>query len=738
MNSSDEEDADIDKDDDVDDADYDPGKDAKETHSEDEYDEKDEGLSDEESLDAIKNKLKEKFTNQYHDTPKPKVNKAFAPIRKTPSSKGSINCSPFDKENYSPSFSPQNNSELKSKLSQFSSPRMNEDIDDAQLKENSQSTTNESISFPHLTYTFLNENKIKDKCGRRPDHPEYDSRTLYVPESHLQTQTPGQNQWWKIKSENFDTVLFFKMGKFYELFHMDAVLGVEKCGLAYMKSKDIAHVGFPEIGFKKYSEQLVELGYKVARIEQTESPAMMESRCKSMARPTKFDRVVRREICQVASRGTLMESSCTESYLTAVYGVVLDRQQIKVGVCFIDTALGTLNMSNFTDDSNLSKLETLLAVYPPSEILYDRCKTPPALLKVIEKFSGTRRIASFITFPSAKKTLKMVLENDYFEVEGKIAQLPNEFLAHLDENDPLGQTPNSKSEYVLSSFGAVVIYLQNSLIDQYILSIKKVANVSPIDLERKIQDNCALPQSSTMILDNKTIRNLDLVSGNAGAPSMFIVLDKTQTFMGKRLLKQWLCSPLLRLKDIRNRQMALQEITSRRSLLEIIKLHLKGMPDLQKMILMIHVAGVKMKGSHPETRAIYFDQDIYAKRKIERLVQCLENLGISFKMFTKLQDELSKCNSDLLQDAFLFQENGGRLPNIKEDLEFFNRAFDRKIAMQQGKILPQKGVDEAYDKSMEMKIKLENDAKMFLREQKRYFSVDVNYFGNGNNAYQVG
>ena len=60
-----------------------------------------------------------------------------------------------------------------------------------------------------------------------------------------------------LKSDHFDTVLFFKMGKFYELFHMDAVLGVEKLGLIYMKSKEIAHVGFPEVGLKKYIDQLV-------------------------------------------------------------------------------------------------------------------------------------------------------------------------------------------------------------------------------------------------------------------------------------------------------------------------------------------------------------------------------------------------------------------------------------------------------------------------------------------------
>ena len=738
MNSSDEEEADIDKDDDVQDTDYDPGKDAKESHSEDEYNEQDDCISDEESLDGIKNKLKQKFDNQSNCKSWRKNKNTSTPIRKAPSYKNGTNFSSVNKENNSPSFSSMNNSGLKDRLNQFSSPKIALNTESNEENEISLNSGQSTINFPHLNYPFLLENKIKDKNGRRPDHPEYDCHTVYVPESHLHAQTPGQCQWWKLKSDNFDTVLFFKMGKFYELFHMDAVLGVEKLGLVYMKSKEIAHVGFPEIGFNKYAEELVALGYKVARIEQTETPAMMETRCRSMARPaTKFDKVVKREICQVSSRGTMMGSNSTESYLTAIVGGIADNQQMQVGVCFIDTAIGTVNLSKFRDDNSLSKLETLLAVYPPSEILYDRNKTPGSLSKVIEKFSGTRKTASIIAFPTSKKTLKTVLDHDYFEVQGNISHWPQDFLSHVDENDPLGQTAKPESEYVLSAFGAIVTYLQNSLIDQYVLSIKKVANISPIDLERQIQNNSSLPKSSSMILDNKTIRNLDLVSYSTGEPSMFTVLDKTQTFMGKRLLKQWLCSPLLKIEDIKHRQLALDQLNSKRSLFEMIKSHLKGMPDLEKMVSMIHAAGVKMKGDHPEARAIYFDEDKYSKKKIERLVICLEKLGTAFKMFTLMQDELKGCKSTFLNENCLFYENGGRLPNVQQELAFFNQAFDRKIAMQMGKILPQKGVDEDYDRSKDMKDQLERDVNTYLREQKRFFSADVKFFGNGNSAYQV-
>lgn len=93
------------------------------------------------------------------------------------------------------------------------------------------------------------------------------------------------------------------MGKFYELYHMDAVIGVNELSLTFMRG-EFAHSGFPEIAYGRFSTILIQKGYKVARIEQTETPEMMTERCKQMHRTTKFDKVVNREVCQVTTKGT--------------------------------------------------------------------------------------------------------------------------------------------------------------------------------------------------------------------------------------------------------------------------------------------------------------------------------------------------------------------------------------------------------------------------------------------------
>lgn len=114
-----------------------------------------------------------------------------------------------------------------------------------------------------------------------------------------QSLLQGMRQWWVLKSQNFDSILFFKVGKFYELYHMDAEVGVKELGFTFMRG-EFAHSGFPEQAFNKMSTSLIERGYKVARVEQTETPDTMNVRIKNMTtKPSKFDKVVSREICQV-------------------------------------------------------------------------------------------------------------------------------------------------------------------------------------------------------------------------------------------------------------------------------------------------------------------------------------------------------------------------------------------------------------------------------------------------------
>ena len=158
----------------------------------------------------------------------------------------------------------------------------------------------EKKDWPHTKFEFLFPENIRDKNKNRPDHSAYDPTTLFVPNNFLKEQTAAHRQWWEIKSNHYDKIIFFKMGKFYELFHQDAVVAVNELDILYMRG-EYAHAGFPEISFGRYSRKLIEKNYKLVRVEQTETP---EGRAERQKGVKGGDKVVKREVCRVLSKGT--------------------------------------------------------------------------------------------------------------------------------------------------------------------------------------------------------------------------------------------------------------------------------------------------------------------------------------------------------------------------------------------------------------------------------------------------
>lgn len=112
--------------------------------------------------------------------------------------------------------------------------RLKKEIPSSKITSKSVPTVG-TTKWAHEELEFLQPDKIRDINKNRPSHPEYDPRTLYVPQDFLNGLTPAIRQWWVLKSQHFDTVLFFKVGKFYELYHMDAPIGVKHLGFTFMK-----------------------------------------------------------------------------------------------------------------------------------------------------------------------------------------------------------------------------------------------------------------------------------------------------------------------------------------------------------------------------------------------------------------------------------------------------------------------------------------------------------------------
>jgi len=600
--------------------------------------------------------------------------------------------------------------------------------------------------YKHTSHAFLQPDKIKDLEGKMKSDPDYCPRTLHVPDHFLREQTPGQRQWWELKSNYYDVVLFFKMGKFYELFHMDADVGVAELNLVYMRG-EVAHAGFPEIAYGRYAATLVEKGYKVARIEQTETPATMEERVKNIkGRSTKFDRVVAREVCQLSTKGTrvnnFLDSSNFEGeprYLLALYE---SNAEQAYGVAFVDTTIGVFHIGQFTDDKNLSRLRTLTAHYPPVEILFERGGLSNTTMNFINSsLPGVRKegLKKGSEFWESDKTLNLLVEKEYFSSKGEEFSWPEAMHGFIDSPDAKVAHAQPSGEFAVRALGAIVWYLSSGFLDQELLSLKKFEEYKPVDSNALVptQKSNQGPTGKYMVLDGITIRNLDLVSrpGDETEGTLLARLDLCLTPMGKRTLRHWVVAPLLQPSSIRARQVAIKE------LMELpesgdIRTQIKKIPDLERLISKIHTVGdLKRNSSHPDSRAVMFEGNIYSKRKIMDLLTCLDGFKQSMEIITLFQEK--EFESKMLRNITHFEKEGGEFPDLTEILGFFENAFDHNSAKKEGKIVPSDGVDEDLDSANEDLRQIKRELDAYLKEQRQHFGCEVKYWGTGKNRFQI-
>ena len=141
------------------------------------------------------------------------------------------------------------------------------------------------------------------------------------------------------------------------------------------------------------------------------------------------------------------------------------------------------------------------------------------------------------------------------------------------------------------------------------------------------------------ILDGITIRNLDLVSRTGGDTegTLLTRIDTCLTPMGKRTLRHWLVTPLLQPSAIKQRQLAVRELMELPGIGDL-RTQLKKIPDLERLISKIHTAGdLKRNKSHPDSRAVMFEGNIYSKRKIMDLLICLDGFKKSMEIVRNFQ-----------------------------------------------------------------------------------------------------
>uniref|UniRef100_A0A3P8VVX0 DNA mismatch repair protein n=1 Tax=Cynoglossus semilaevis TaxID=244447 RepID=A0A3P8VVX0_CYNSE len=615
--------------------------------------------------------------------------------------------------------------DTKSRLSAYSAP------DNFDSQTNDSGSNGGTTVWDHDKLEWLQDGRRKDGRRRRQTEEDYDPTTLYVPEDFLNRNTPGMRRWWQLKSEMFDTVIFYKVGKFYELYHMDAVIGVNELGLTFMKG-NWAHSGFPEIGFGRFSDVLVQKGYKVARVEQTETPEMMEARCKSMAKPTKFDRVVRREVCRIITRGTqtysVLDGASSESqskFLLSFKEKSEDESTGRCrtyGVCFVDTSVGHFNIGQFQDDRNCSRMRTLIAHFTPVEVLFEK-GNPSAETRKILKASLSSALQEGLNsgtqFWDAQKTLKTLSEEEYFkdaackneEMKTKNNFLPAVLKQMTSESDSLCLTPKDGYELALSALGGCIYYLKKCLVDLELLSMANFEEYVPVDveMEKAAGDVSFFAQTrQRMVLDGVTLANLEIFQNASGGTEGTLMerLDTCSTPFGKRLLKQWLCAPLCNPSSITDRLDAVEDLMGAQAQASEATDLLKKLPDLERLLSKIH--------------------SIDGFKTMQEIISIFASVSDEFK------------SAMLRQVVSLKSKKSGLFPDLSAELKRWDTSFDHQKARSTGVISPKAGFDPEYDQALTGIKNCERELQEYLhRQKKRLGCKSMAYWGTGKNRFQM-
>ena len=341
--------------------------------------------------------------------------------------------------------------------------------------------------------------------------------------------TPMLKQYQEIKARHNNSILFFRLGDFYEMFGEDAqkacsILDVVLTSRDAGKSGRIPMCGIPYHAAENYIPKLIKAGLKVAICEQVEDPALAKG-------------IVKREVIRMISSGTYIDETNFESR----YIIALNLQDKRCGLAFTDTASGAIQTNEYP---NLERLSEVIAKIPAYECLF-----PLSLENQIkELFKNPLLRARNITLSP--------FEDWCFNTDISKKALQEHFHTHNLRGFGIDDMPLS-----ISSSGALLEYL-------------KQIHKQPLRHLHKIS---LYADSEYVFISPAACFGLEL-------ETLLHTIDHTLTSFGKRKLKDWLYHPLKSKEEIVNRQNAVTLLKDNLPSREELGKLLHNTPDIEKSI----------------------------------------------------------------------------------------------------------------------------------------------------------
>ena len=425
----------------------------------------------------------------------------------------------------------------------------------------------------------------------------------------LAEATPSMAQYLEIKAANPDSLLWYRMGDFYELFFEDAVVASQALGIVLTKrgkhlGEDIPMCGVPVARADEYLQRLIKQGYRVAVCEQLEDPAE--------ARKRGSKAVVRRDVVRLVTPGTITEDSLLDAkarnYLTSLHVAPRgtdDGDQI-VALASLDISTGEFELGSVA----ISDLSGELARLQPSEIIAtDGTFADPRIKTWIEAIGAATTPVPGATFDSmaGERAIK----------------------ARLEVADLAAFGTFSRPE--LAAAAALLKYVELTQIGRQPI-IRPPRSTGP---------------ANAMVIDAATRASLELVRGASGGRqgSLLAAIDRTVTGPGARELAARLASPLRDVRTIRTRLDALAYLLERDRLREDVRSALRSAPDIARA-----VSRLALQRGGPADLAAVRDGLTVASALGELLRLSADGIGLPVEL-ASIETRLSRPETRALADG---------------------------------------------------------------------------------------
>jgi len=434
-------------------------------------------------------------------------------------------------------------------------------------------------------------------------------------------------QYFDIKEQYKDCILFFRLGDFYEMFFNDAEIASREleitltgrdCGL----DEKAPMCGVPFHSAETYISKLINRGFKVAICEQVEDPALAKG-------------IVKRDVIRVVTPGTIIESSMLDGKKNN-YLMCICKRNFCFGISTVDISTGEFSAANINWGNTPAKLIDEIARFSPSEIIVNsELYNDAGLLENIKK-----RFEAYIS----------TLDDSCFEDSFAALKVKSYF----QDADIL----EKEADLLVNSSGALLEYLEQT-------QKAAIEHIKTIDIY-KLEE--------FMALDISTRRNLELtetIREKSRKGTLLWVLDKTMTPMGGRMLKKWIEQPLKNMPDIQERLYAVREFKEKFMVRMEIRELLKRVHDIERLAGKIALGNANCRDLISLKNSI--GQIPYIKNIMK---ECGAELNKrNHESLDTLEDVFALIDKSIIDDPPVTVKEGGIIkPGYNEEVDRLRRA----------------------------------------------------------------